>query len=176
MDDAYPGVDSPFKVMNMDEKTKILVVDDEEVVRLSHIRTLASMHCCVEVVPDGSEALRVMGQRPADVVLLDLRMPGMDGMAVLKAIKQTWPETEVVIITGYPSVETAKEAVRLGAYDYLAKPVGPDDVICVANGAMTQKRWALHREQTQADGKESAQLPVPVESEAVSQIEARRMS
>ena len=135
----------------MDEKTRILVVDDEEVVRLSHIRTLASIHCNVEVVRDGNEALRVMGQRPADVVLLDLRMPGMDGMAVLRAIKQQWPETEVVIITGYPNVETAKEAVRLGAYDYLAKPVGPDDVINVANGAMTQKRWAMHRDPAESD-------------------------
>jgi len=135
----------------MDEKTKILVVDDEEVVRLSHIRTLASTHCNVEVVRDGGEALRVMEQRVADVVLLDLRMPGMDGMAVLKTIKQRWPETEVVIITGYPTVETAKEAVRLGAYDYLAKPVGPDDVINVANGAMTQKKWALHRDRTESE-------------------------
>src|SRR5471030_635078 len=137
--------------MIMDAKTKILVVDDEEVVRLSHIRTLASVHCNVEVVRDGNEALRVMEQRPADVVLLDLRMPGMDGMAVLETIKQRWPETEVVIITGYPTIETAKEAVRLGAYDYLAKPVGPDEVINVANGAMTQKKWALHRERKQSD-------------------------
>ena len=135
----------------MDEKTKILVVDDEEIVRLSHIRALASAHCKVEVVPDGNEALRIMEQRPADVVLLDLRMPGMDGMAVLKTIKQRWPETEVVIITGYPTIATAKEAVRLGAYDYLAKPIGPDDVINVANGAMTQKKWALHRDRTQSD-------------------------
>jgi DNA-binding NtrC family response regulator len=135
----------------MDEKTKILVVDDEEVVRLSHIRTLASIHCDVEVVRSGDEALNVMAQRPADVVLLDLRMPGMDGMAVLKAIKQNWPETEVVIITGYPNIETAKEAVRLGAYDYLAKPVGPDEVINVASGAITQKKWALHKDRQQAD-------------------------
>ena len=143
----------------MDDKTKILVVDDEEVVRLSHIRTLASMHCNVEVVRDGAEALQVMEQRPADVVLLDLRMPGMDGMSVLKMIKQKWPETEVVIITGYPTVETAKEAVRLGAFDYLAKPVGPDDVINVANGAMTQKRWALHKDpagQDKASGSSAA--------------------
>lgn len=135
----------------MEEKTNILVVDDEEVVRLSHIRTLASMHCNVEVVKNGAEALRVMEQRPADVVLLDLRMPGMDGMAVLKTIKQRWPETEVVIITGYPNIETAKEAVRLGAYDYLAKPVGPDEVINVANGAMTQKKWALHKDKSGLD-------------------------
>lgn len=130
----------------MDDKTKILVVDDEEVVRLSHIRTLATIHCDVEVVRDGKEALQVMERRPVDVVLLDLRMPGMDGMSVLKTIKHRWPETEVVIITGYPNLETAKEAVRLGAYDYLAKPVGPDEVINAANGAMTQKRWTLHKD------------------------------
>ena len=132
----------------MDEKTKILVVDDQEVIRLSLSRTLANVHCDVEVVPDGRDALCIMEQRPADVVLLDLRMPGMDGMAVLKAIKQKWPETEVVVITGYPTLETAKEAVRLGAYDYLAKPLGPDDVINVANGAMTQKKWTLRKDRT----------------------------
>ena len=121
----------------MDEKTKILVVDDEEVVRLSHIRTLASVHCDVEVVKSGTEAISVMERRPIDV-------------AVLKAIKEKWPDTEVVIITGYPSVETAKEAVRLGAFDYLAKPLGPDEVINVANGAMTQKKWALHRDRTES--------------------------
>jgi DNA-binding NtrC family response regulator len=79
-------------------------------------------------------------------VLLDLRMPGMDGMSVLRTIKQKWPEAEVVVITGYPTLETAKEAIRLHAYDYLAKPVDPDDVIRVASGAMRQKTWSLHRD------------------------------
>ena len=78
-------------------------------------------------------------------------MPGMDGMAVLRTIKQRWPESEVVIITGYPNIETAKEAVRLGAYDYLAKPVGPDDVINATNGAVMQKQWSLHRDRTDQD-------------------------
>jgi len=131
----------------MDEKAKILIVDDDEVVCLSHMRSLAAVHCSVEVVMNGKEALRAMEQHPFDVILLDLRMPGMDGMSVLRMIKEKWPESEVVIITGYPSVETATEAVRSGAYNYLAKPVGPDDVINVTNGAVTQKKWALHREQ-----------------------------
>jgi len=73
-------------------------------------------------------------------------MPGMDGMAVLKEIKRDWPASEVVVITGYPTVETAKEAVRLGAYDYLAKPVGPAEIINAASGAMTQKKWTLRTE------------------------------
>src|SRR5450759_3601341 len=137
----------------MIEKTKILIVDDEEVVRLSYLRTLSAEHCKVDVVRDGRDALQMMGQHPFDVVLLDLRMPGMDGMTVLKTIKEQWPESEVIIITGYPAVESAKEAVALGAYDYLAKPVGPDDVINAANGAMLHKKWALRCEQqTQCAG------------------------
>ena len=137
----------------MNEKTKILVVDDEEIVRLSHLRTLASEHCKVVTVMNGRDALQAMEQQPFDVVLLDLRMPGMDGMSVLKTIKQKWPESEVIIITGYPAVDTAKEAVTLGAYDYLAKPVGPDEVISAANGAMLHKRWALRPE---AEGSRAA--------------------
>jgi len=137
----------------MIEKTKILIVDDEDVVRLSYLRTLAAEHCSVEAVRNGRDALQMMGQRPFDVVLLDLRMPGMDGMTVLKTIKEKWPESEVIIITGYPAVESAKEAVALGAYDYLAKPTGPDDVINAANGAMLHKRWALRNdEQFQSAG------------------------
>jgi len=121
---------------------KILVVDDDEIVRLSHMRTLAGEDCNVESVRGGEQALANMQAEPADVVLLDLRMPGMDGLSTLKAIKDKWPETEVVIITGYPSVYTAREAVKLGAFDYLAKPVGPDKVVAVANQAMARRIMA----------------------------------
>jgi DNA-binding NtrC family response regulator len=70
-------------------------------------------------------------------------------------MKQRWPESEVIIITGYPSVETAKEAIRLGAYDYLAKPVPPNEVIEAANAALTHKRWTVHRESSAAGAKQS---------------------
>jgi DNA-binding NtrC family response regulator len=128
----------------MNDRANFLIVDDDEVVRLSHLRSLLSTNCNAQVVKGGTEALRVMEQHPFDVVLLDLRMPDLDGMDVLKIIKERWPDSEVVVITGYPSIESAKEAVRLGAYGYLAKPVGPADVIKAANDAMIQKRWALH--------------------------------
>ena len=127
----------------MNEKANILIVDDEEVVRRSHLRSLASAGCNAQAAEDGDEALRVMEQNSFDVILLDLRMPGLDGMDVLKTIKERWPDSEVVVITGYPTIESAKESVRLGAFNYLAKPVGPDDVIKAANDAFTQKRWAL---------------------------------
>ena len=131
----------------MNPKTKILVVDDEEVVRLSYLRALAGESCKVELVTNGTDALQMMGQHPFDVVLLDQRMPGMDGMSVLKTIKEKWPESEVIMITGYPAVESAKEAVTLGAYDYLAKPIAPDEVVNAANGAMMHKKWMLRCEQ-----------------------------
>lgn len=126
-------------------KSNVLIVDDDEVVRLSHLRSLKSVSCAAEAVDDGEDALRLMERQSFDVVLLDLRMPGMDGMSVLKTIKQKWPESEVVVITGYATIETAKEAVRLGACDYLAKPVGPVEVINATGAAMTRKRWALHK-------------------------------
>jgi DNA-binding NtrC family response regulator len=132
----------------MDETAKILIVDDEEVVRLSHLRTLASAHCDAVAAWNGNEALRAMEQDRFDVILLDLRMPGLDGMSVLKTIKERWPDTEVVIITGYPSLESAKEAIRLGAYNYLAKPTSPDDVMKVTNAAVMQKKWSLHSDRT----------------------------
>ncbi len=128
------------------KETRILIADDDEVVRRSYRRSLESVSYNVAAASDGDEALQTMEQNPFDVVLLDMRMPGQDGMSVLRTIKRKWPESEVVIITGYPSVAGAKEAVRLGAYDYVAKPVGPEEVINVTGGAITRKYWALHRE------------------------------
>jgi DNA-binding NtrC family response regulator len=133
----------------MNGRASILIVDDEEVVRRSHLRSLAGTGCHAAAARDGNEALMVMEQHPFDVVLLDLRMPGLDGMDILKIIKQRWPDSEVVVITGYPSIESAKEAVRLGAQNYIAKPVGPEDVIKAANEAWTHKRWAMHRNQNE---------------------------
>ena len=127
----------------MNQKANILIVDDEEVVRLSHLRSLESADCNAQAVEDGKQALSVMEGHLIDVVLLDLRMPDLDGMDVLKTIKQRWPDSEVVVITGYPSIETAKQAVRLGAFNYLTKPLGPNEVLKAANDAVNQKRWSL---------------------------------
>ena len=129
----------------MSKKNKVLVVDDDETVRRSYLRSLQSTSCQVVVAKDGEEALQKMEQNPYDVVLLDMRMPGQDGLSVLRTIKKKWPESEVVIITGYPTVDSAKQAVRLGAFDYVAKPVGPQEVINVTDGAITRKQWALRR-------------------------------
>lgn len=127
----------------MNVQAKVLVVDDEEVVRRSHLSVLASAKRSVEAVNDGEQALKAMEISPYDIVLLDLRMPGLDGMSVLKLIKSRWPESEVIVITGYPTLETAKEAIRLGAYHYLAKPYEPREVIDAADAAWMRKQWVL---------------------------------
>ena len=123
-------------------KGRVLVVDDEEIVRRGFARSLAADFDTGSAA-DASEALEHMKRRPADVVLLDLRMPGAHGLELLKAMKQKWPQTEVVIITGDPSLDSAKEAVRLGAGDYLAKPVGPCEIIDATRNALARKRWTL---------------------------------
>ncbi|KPK17486.1 MAG: hypothetical protein AMJ67_13290 [Betaproteobacteria bacterium SG8_41] len=131
----------------MSEITKVLVVDDDEVVRRCHLRSLCGTECVTQGAFSGTDALQAMERDPFDVVLLDLRMPGLDGMTVLKTIKEKWPDSEVIVITGYPSIDSAKEAVRLGAYDYIPKPVGPDEIIDATNSAVMHKRWSLRREQ-----------------------------
>jgi DNA-binding NtrC family response regulator len=137
----------------MNARAKVLVVDDDAIVRFAHLRTLAGTNCKVELALNGIEALKVMEHSPFDVVLLDQRMPGMDGMEVLKTIKEKWPESEVIMITGYPTLELAKQAAKLGAYDYLAKPLDPDEVINATSGAMMHKKWALRiDEQSQCAG------------------------
>jgi DNA-binding NtrC family response regulator len=130
----------------MNATANVLIVDDEESVRRSYARLLSQAHCHAQAASGGAEALRAMQRQPFDVVLLDLRMPGADGLAVLEEIKQKWPASEVVIITGYPTIESAKLALQLGAYDYLAKPADPEDVINAARGAMLRKQWGLQAE------------------------------
>jgi DNA-binding NtrC family response regulator len=101
---------------------RILFADDE-----AHLRDLMQMELPrlghdVTVCPDGSAALRALERSPYDVALLDLRMPGMTGIEVLTQIRQVSPETQVVILTGHATVDTAVQALRLGAFDYLTKP------------------------------------------------------
>jgi len=135
----------------MSNPVRIMIVDDESVVRQAFARILASEQCTVQTVDNGQDALRRMEREPCDVVLLDLRMPGMDGLSVLRAIKQRWPAVEVIVITGYAALDSAKASVALGAFDYLAKPVGPDEVIHATRSALLHKGWALHAD-TPAEG------------------------
>lgn len=108
---------------------KVLVVDDESNIRLTVARALEALEADVHTAVNGEDALRLLAEEgPFHVVFLDLRMPGMDGLDVLRAIHRGWPQTRVIIMTAFGSVESAVEAMKLGAVDFLRKPCLPDDI------------------------------------------------
>lgn len=146
----------------MSTSHRILIVDDEEVVRCCHRRVLAGSHNDVVAVCSGADALQAMEAAAYDVVLLDLRMPGMDGMTVLREICRRWPECEVIVITGYPSLDTAKEAIRVGARDYLSKPLEPTAVIEAAAQAIEHKHWTLRCDSPSRRAFASPQVQSPI--------------
>jgi DNA-binding NtrC family response regulator len=114
---------------------KILIVDDEEVVRNSCRRILEPEGYSVKTAGNGSEALHILKNQEADLVLTDLMMPDMDGIEVLRNIKEKWPGVEVVIMTGYGTVKTAVRAMKIGVFDYIEKPFTPDDLISLVRRA-----------------------------------------
>jgi DNA-binding NtrC family response regulator len=110
------------------ERKSVLVVDDEKNIRLTMSRALEDIEVDVTTADSGAEALAALARRHVDVVLLDLRMPGMDGIEVLRRVAREYPDTRVIIITAYGTVERAVEAMKLGAVDFLEKPVTPAEV------------------------------------------------
>ncbi len=129
------------------EVPRILVVDDEEVIRDSCRQILQRCRYGVETARDAYEALRFLRTERIDLVLLDLRMPGLDGTELLGRIRQSFPELDVVIITGYSSVGSAVDCMRLGAYDYLPKPFDADSLRLVVARALEKRRLALENEE-----------------------------
>ena len=114
-------------------KGKILVIDDEDIVRLSCSRTLVPEGYELKMAKNGPEGLQMLAEDTFDLVLTDLKMPNMDGIEVLAKIKEKWPATDVVIVTGYQTVETAVKAIKLGAFDYIEKPFTPDTLIATVS-------------------------------------------
>jgi two-component system, NtrC family, response regulator AtoC len=106
----------------MDESIRVLVVDDEVALRRFLVKELAARGFAVESASSGEEGLRKVSESLYDVVLLDMKLPGMDGLAALREIRREAPAPEVLILTGQGSVETAVEAMRAGAFHYLTKP------------------------------------------------------
>jgi DNA-binding NtrC family response regulator len=146
------GIRQIRRQTEMKNLPRILIVDDEAVIRRGFDRLLSGDHCRTSTANNGAAALNAMVHEPFDVVLLDLRMPGEDGLSVLRKIKAGWPRSEVVVITGFPSIESVKEAVQAGAFDYLAKPVEAEDVLGATRRALSRRRWLLRREQRTRNG------------------------
>jgi two-component system response regulator AtoC len=123
---------------NREKKLSVLVVDDEEVVRTGISRILEKKGLSIHTAADGSEALEIMASRTIHIVLLDIKMPGMDGIEVLQHIRATYPDTVVVMITGHPTIQSAIECTKLGAVDYLVKPFRVDELESLVSKAQRE--------------------------------------
>ena len=119
---------------------RILVVDDEEIVIRSCLRILADGDYEVDAVQDGLDALRKIEDSQYDVLILDIKMPKIDGLEVLRRVKEAHPDIDVIMITGLSDIETAVRSMKLGALDYLPKPFDPDELKMVVARALERRR------------------------------------
>jgi DNA-binding NtrC family response regulator len=123
----------------MAEPMTVLFVDDEPDFLQTLLKRMRKRSVNAAGVGSGEEALVHLAQSPADVVVLDVRMPGMGGIETLRAIKKKTPLTEVVMLTGHASLEVAREGMENGAFDYLMKPVDIDDLLYKIQDAFHKK-------------------------------------
>jgi two-component system response regulator FlrC len=131
---------------------RILVVDDEEGIRSFVAEALAASGHDVTQAADGDEALRRLAARGFELVLTDLKMPGIDGMEVVRRVRAEQPEVEVIVLTAHGSVDTAVEAMKLGAFDYLQKPVGSPAELRLLVGRALERRTLLAARDREARG------------------------
>jgi DNA-binding response OmpR family regulator len=112
----------------MSRDKTVLVVDDEKNIRMTMVHALETGGYHVESAITGEEALLMLKASPFDVVFLDLKLPGMDGIEVLRRTMESWPLTRVVVITAHGTVDNAVEAMKLGAADFIQKPFTPEEI------------------------------------------------
>ena len=117
----------------------ILIVDDDTIIvdSLSEFLTLEGY--TVDQATRFDEALTALGGKPYDIVITDVNMPGSDGFELLRVMRQRFPETVVIMITGYGTIDSAVEAIKMGAYDYLTKPIHDDEILLVVERALNQQ-------------------------------------
>jgi len=118
----------------------ILVVDDEIEAQRALVQALKREKYNVESATSGTEAMRKLGERPFDLVITDIRMERMDGMELLSRVRARWPDTLVIVMTAFASVDTAIRAIHSGAYDYLSKPYEVEDLRLTVRRALEQSR------------------------------------
>jgi DNA-binding NtrC family response regulator len=120
----------------MSAYNKVMFVDDEEGVRTSWDRLLSEHGFDVTTAEDGAKAVTELRRSPVDVVVSDLKMPGLDGIQLLEWLHDRQPDTRFILLTGYGNEEVERRARELGAFDYLNKPISPDTLAAVVTAAM----------------------------------------
>jgi DNA-binding response OmpR family regulator len=118
----------------------VLIVDDEKNIRLTLSQALETLEVETDTAADGEEALAKLKEREFGLILLDLRMPGMDGMEVLRQVSKIRPDIRIVILTAYGTVESAVEAMKLGAADFIQKPFAPDEIRELVSRVMDREK------------------------------------
>lgn len=124
-------------------KSNILVVDDENIARQSLTEILKLEGYSVVSVPNGQAAVEHVRTHPVDLMVVDLRMPGMDGLQVIQVVNQTSPDTEVILLTAHGSTDSAIQALRLRIHDYLTKPAAPAQVLASVKKGLTRRTAKL---------------------------------
>ncbi len=122
------------------EFRRVLVIDDEEIARISCRRVLEAKGITVALAAGGREGIEYLMRNPVDLVLVDLKMPGMDGVEVARRVRDFDPSIVAIIITGYATIESAVEVMKEGAYDYLPKPFTPDELLIVVERGLQKRR------------------------------------
>ncbi len=135
-------------MMSLDNP-RILVVDDELNICQSCTKILAKLDYDVSYALNGYDALKMMDAEPFDVILTDLKMSSLGGMEVLRRVKDAYPDTLVIVMTGYASVSSAVEVMKMGALDYLPKPFTPEELRAVVRQAVTQREIRLQNKKMQ---------------------------
>jgi DNA-binding NtrC family response regulator len=124
----------------MSSKAKVLVIDDEVVILKSCDKILSEEGYEVQTVQTGAEGLQKLAREKFDIVLTDLMMPEINGMEVLKRCRETFSDIIVIMITGYTTVQTAVETMKIGAYGYIPKPFTPEELVEAIDRALEKKR------------------------------------
>lgn len=121
---------------------KLLIVDDEERFLYSMETLLTRKGYTVQTASSGARCLEILSEKQVDVMILDIKMPGLDGLEVLKRVKQAYPLIEVILLTGHATVESAVEGLKCGAADFLMKPISASDLIEKVRDAYARRRAA----------------------------------
>jgi DNA-binding response OmpR family regulator len=131
--------------MKLGQKGFLLIVDDDETTctSLEDILRLEGYH--VHSLTSGEEALAFLLEETVDLMILDLKMPGMDGLQVLQIVSKQFPDVIVILLTAYASVESAVTALRQRVFDYLVKPISPQQVLACVQSALAQRADQLHK-------------------------------
>jgi len=134
----------------MDSLGRVLIIDDEAVLRQTLMRILQKAGCETITAAEGQTALRLISENLFDLIFLDIHIPDIDGLQILKEVRQRNPKLPVVILTGYGSMQSAVEALRLGATDYLMKPFDPEVLVSRARMILREQTIERRRKEIRA--------------------------